>query len=308
MAAMGLIPKQQPFSDREYSVDRLKSMEIFIGVAEAGSFAGAANLLSIPRSTVTRAIKDLETHLGAALIQRTTRQFSLTEAGMLYLERVRQIVQEIQEAETDISRDTKSPEGVVHVNTTPSIASQLLVPALSSFHAQFPKVKIKISTTDRLVEAVGGGFDCVIRAGEPDDSTSISARKLGDFRWILCGSPQYLEKFGTPLTLEDLSEHCFVGYSGPGPHQLLLQRLSRSWLILDETEGYIAAGLNGFGLIYAADFLLSDHLKKGRLCPLHLEGYTTETSLYLIHGRSSFLPPALRVFRDWAKESLLSTV
>ncbi len=226
---------------------------------------------------------------------------------MLYLERVRQIVLEIQEAETDVSKDTTSPEGIVHVNTTPSIASHLLVHALSDFHDQFPKVKVRISTTDRLVDAVGGGFDCVIRTGEPEDSTSIVARKLGEFRWILCGSPQYLEKFGSPLTQEDLSEHCFVGYSGSGPHQLSSQRLSRSWLILDETEGYIAAGLNGFGLIYAADFLLSDHLKKGRLCPLHLEGYTTETSLYLIHGRSNFLPPALRVFRDWVKESPLST-
>ncbi len=108
-----------------------------------------------------------------------------------------------------------------------------------------------------------------------------------------------------PVSPNALGEHCFVGYSGSGLHHAVSQRLSRSRLTLDETEGYIAAGLNGLGLIYAADFLLGEHLKMGRLSPLHLEGLTTKTSLYLVHARSNFLPPALRIFRDWAKDTLL---
>lgn len=182
-------------------MDRLKSMEIFIAVADAGSFAGAADRLSLARSTVTRAVKDLEAHLGAALVQRTSRRFALTTDGSQYLERTRYLVREITEAEARIGTDSNRVRGTVRVNTTPSIARHLLVPALPDFHDRFPDVKIRVSTSDRLVDVVGGGHDCVIRAGQPDDSASITARRLGTFRWVLCGAPSYIENFGEPHTL-----------------------------------------------------------------------------------------------------------
>ena len=172
-------------------------------------------------------------------------------------------------------------------------------------------VKLVITTSDRRVDVIGSGVDCVIRAGEPEDSTSLAARRLGGFQWLLCAAPSYLEAFGEPRTLDDLRSHRFVGYEPSGSElfsfrcgEKSLRVEPASWLTLDETEGYIGAGLHGLGLIRAADFLLRDHVARGRLRRLLPDAEPMATSLHLVHAHSMFPPASLRAFRDWARESL----
>lgn len=303
---------KRPCSERRRGMDRLRSMEIFVRVAEAKSFAGAAAQLSIPRSTVTRAIKDLERHLGVALIQRTTRRFSLTEDGDVYFSRVSNLVEEIRAIEGGIPGASNTTRGTVRLNTTPSIARHLLVPLLPAFHRAHPDISINISTSDRIVDTIGAGLDCVIRAGEPEDSTSISARKLGSFEWVLCGSPAYLKEFGEPVDLNGLTTHRFVGYVGMkrdlyrfrcGEDEVTVA--PESWLTIDDTETYIEAGLQGLGLVRAARFLVARHLETKSLRVVLHNADAAHTSVHFIHSRTIFPTPAVRSFRDWLRNRLI---
>lgn len=230
-------------------MDRLRSMEIFLAVAEAGSFAGAATRLSLPRSSVTRAIKKLEAHLGVELIRRSTRRFDLTEEGALYLGRARRIVAEMAELEGMIGNPSAA-QGTVRVNTTALIAERLLVPLLPRFHEDHPGISLHLSAGDELVDVIGSGFDCVIRTGSPSDSPGITARKLGELSWGIYAAPRYLEAFGEPGTSNELPQHAFVGYHGGGRDFQRMPYADREvslsavpWLTLGDTGSYIEAGI-----------------------------------------------------------------
>lgn len=288
-------------------MDRLHCIEIFIAVAEAESFATAADRMALPRSTVTRSVKALETHLGTELIRRSTRRFHLTEDGALYLERARPLLAEFAEVEGALSSASKRPRGTVRVNTTASIAEHLLVPLLPLFHADYSDIAVRLSVTDRVIDLIGSGVDCVIRAGGfPEDSPSVTARTLGHFRWGFYASPGYLKMFGELDGLDNLKRHRFVGYEGGGREFLdILHEGSdvrlplNSWLTVNDTASYVEAAVQGIGIIRAADFIVERQVVAGSLCPTLESADQDTTQISLIHSRTIFPSMALRSFRAW---------
>lgn len=178
-------------------MDRIQAMQVFLRVAEAGSFVRAAETMSLPSSTVTSTIKNLEKYLQVRLLNRTTRRVSLTPEGLQYLGQCREILALIEQSESSLTDSVRRPQGRLRVDMPGGIAHFIVMPNLKDFFRLYPDIYLMIGVSDRQVDLVQEGVDCVIRTGELTDSTLV-ARQLGRFRWITCASPDYLRKFGIP--------------------------------------------------------------------------------------------------------------
>lgn len=192
-------------------MDRIQAMHVFTRVAEAGSFVRAAETLSLPSSTVTSTIKNLEKYLQVRLLNRTTRRVSLTPEGLQYLAQCREILSLIEHSESSLTDSVRRPQGRLRVDMPGGIAQFIVMPNLKDFYRLYPDIYLMIGVSDRQVDLVQEGVDCVIRTGELTDSTLV-ARPLARFRWVTCASPGYLRKFGVPETPEALSQHRAIHY------------------------------------------------------------------------------------------------
>ncbi len=193
-------------------MDRLQSMRVFTQVIDAGGFAAAARALDMSPATVTRLVTDLEQHLGARLIQRTTRKLSLTEAGTAYLQRVRSIMHEIEDAEATASANTQELKGTLHVMATPAIATYVLAPSVARWRARHPKVAIELAidiTPERHVDE----FDATFMVMEEGFNANVVARPLVATEWVLCAAPAFLQRVGMPTHPQDLQGQDFVRYT-----------------------------------------------------------------------------------------------
>lgn len=187
-------------------MDRIQAMQIFMRVAETGSFVQAAETLSLPSSTVSSTIKNLEKYLQVRLLNRTTRRVNLTPEGLQYLGQCREILSLIEHAESSLTEAIKRPQGRLRVDMPSGIAHSIVMPNLRDFHQRYPDIYLMIGVSDRQVDLVQEGVDCVIRTGELNNSTLV-ARPLGRFRWVTCASPEYLHENGVPQSPEELSVH-----------------------------------------------------------------------------------------------------
>jgi LysR family transcriptional regulator for bpeEF and oprC len=192
-------------------MDRLQAMEVFTRVVETNSFSKAAELLDLPRGSVSNLIQALEQHVGVRLLNRTTRQVSVTEDGALYYERCVGILAEISDAESSLSNKRQSPAGTIRVDTSGTLAKALLLPALGDFYEHYPEIEVRLGLADRNIDLIQDGVDCVIRMGFLEES-SLVARRIGNSRITTCASPAYLAEHGTPTTLKELEGHCAVNY------------------------------------------------------------------------------------------------
>ncbi|WP_144629848.1 LysR family transcriptional regulator [Bordetella genomosp. 13] len=293
-------------------MDRLQSMQIFARVVEMHSFSRAAESLSLPPSRVTRAVKELETFLGVRLLQRTTRHISLTPDGTLYYDHCRRLLADIEAVESSFPGSAGQPRGRLRVDMTLSLARLVVLPSIDDFQSRFPDVELTLTVADRTVELVQEGIDCVIRAGTPEDSPTLVARRIGGFDWVTCASPQYLARHGTPTSLEDLARHQAVGYLSSKTARPLDWHFvvdgeercirMRERLIVNDTDAYVACGLEGLGLIRAGSYMVLQHLLSGRLRQV-LAGYTAPAApLSVLYPKNRHLSPTVRAFVDWVGE------
>lgn len=293
-------------------MDRLQSMQIFARVVEMHSFSRAAESLSLPPSRVTRAVKDLETFLGVRLLQRTTRHISLTPDGTLYYDHCRKLLADIELVESSFPGSAGQPRGRLRVDMTLSLARLVVLPAVKEFQARYPDVELTLTASDRTVELVQEGIDCVIRAGTPEDSPTLVAKRVGGFEWITCASPEYLEQRGTPQTLEDLAEHEAVGYLSSRTARTLMWHYvvdgedryvrMRERLIINDTDAYVTSALEGLGIIRAGSYMVIQHLRSGRLRPLLTNYPSPSVPLSVLYPRNRHLSPTVRAFVDWVAE------
>ena len=195
-------------------MDKIHAMQLFIRVADLESFSQAAQTLGLPKGSVSRQIQALESALGTRLLHRTTRRVQLTQDGMVYYERCRDLLANLEELDGLFLHDPSSVSGRLRVDMPVGVARNLVMPKLPAFLQQYPGIELELSSTDRLVDVVREGFDCVLRVGHLKDS-GLVARPLGKLTQVNCASPQYLERFGFPESLDDLSTHAVVHYS---PH------------------------------------------------------------------------------------------
>jgi len=286
-------------------LDKLRAMQIFSRVVEARSFAGAARSLSLPRSTISRSIQELEAALGASLLQRTTRTLRLTPNGSLYYDHCQRILREIDDIEGALSDGAATPRGPLRVDMTGSFARALVIPALRDFGARYPDVELSLTLDDRPVELIREGVDCAVRAGALDASSRLVARRIGSFEWIACASPDYLRRHPAPRSLDELAHHHIIGFqSGRGAR-------ANGWtadvdgaprLTVNETDTYLDCGLAGLGLIRIASYLAAPHLRAGRLVRV-LGGHRDEPApLSLVYPQNRHPSSAVRAFADWLGE------
>jgi DNA-binding transcriptional LysR family regulator len=290
--------------------DPLHQMSVFSRVVSSGSLSAAARELGMSPAGVSRRLAALEARLGVRLLHRTTRNLHLTDEGAQYYEACARILGELEEADGAVSAGRIEPQGVLRVAMPASFGHQHIAPLVPAFAARYPKVQLALTLSDRSVSLVEEGFDLAIRIAELEDS-SLAARKLAPNRRVLCASPEYLRRHGTPQTPQDLARHnCLTTtdfamsweYKDPEGRRGSVRVTGRyccdNWEVLRE---WALAGL-GVGLKSTWD--VRRHLEDGSLVPL-LPGYSfaTDVAIYAVYPHRRHLPAKTRVFIEFLAES-----
>lgn len=287
-------------------MDKLDSMRLFTRVVELRSFTQAAQDLDLKRSTVTDAIKQLEQRLNVRLLQRTTRHVSATLDGEAYYQRCLRILADVEEAEMAFAG--ARPKGILRVDVHGTMARYFVLPGLPEFLARYPDIEMVLSEGDRLVDLVREGIDCVIRAGELKDSDMV-ARSLGQLEEITCASPDYLQRVGTPKTLEDLQGHQMIGYRSTATGGLLPLVFNvegkvhsmalPTTLSVTGAESMKEAARRGLGIIQVPKYGLTEDLQSGALVQILPQFPPGSMQVSLLYPRNRQLSPRVRVFIDW---------
>jgi DNA-binding transcriptional LysR family regulator len=285
----------------------LGDLEVFVRVIATGSMSTAARDLGLSPAVVSKRIKRLEDKLGTRLLQRTTRQISLTEAGQGFHERVLTVLGGLEEAEAFASGRSSEVNGTLKISASTSFGRMHVAPHLKPFMEAHPDLAIHLVLSDEFTDIVGGGFDLAIRIAELNDS-SLVARRLAPVRRLLCASPDYLAEHGTPVTLDDLKKHlCLPAHNhdswrleGPsGPVTLRPEGM----LITNSSEVIREAVIAGLGIALRSTWDVGAELKSGKLVQV-LSQYESSRNVALsaVYPSRQFLPAKVRLFIDYLAE------
>lgn len=280
--------------------DYLGDVEVFLAVVEHGSFTAGAVALSTTPSVLSRAVTRLEARLGRQLLQRTTRRVGLTDAGRLYLEQVRTAFGLLDDAERDVQGQDGALAGRVRLSVPTTYGHYRLPPVLARFAQQYPQVQVELNITNRNVDLVAEGFDLAIRLGQLPDS-GLVARKLEDAPLLLVAAPDYLQRRGTPQTLDDLQQHLCLPFVMPRTGRLApwvfcaggrdVDWLPRSSIeTSDDVLGVMSLAEQGIGICQSYEFIVRERLQRGQLVEVlpQLRGRSRPFSvIYAPHRRQS---------------------
>jgi DNA-binding transcriptional LysR family regulator len=290
----------------------LENVRVFVKLAELGNFTRTGEQLGIGKSRVSARIAALESELGTTLVQRTTRAVRLTPDGEQFFARARLLIEEA-DALYGMFQATSSLSGRVRVDLPIAIACNFVIPRLPEFLAQHRGLELLLSTTDKRVDIIRDGFDCVLRIGTLSDS-GLVARKLGLLQMTNCASPTYIRKYGTPRTLDDLDKHLVVHYSptlggdGAGFEYSAAgawtTKPMRSTLTVNNTAAYRAACIAGLGIMQAPRLGLDALIKNGQLLEV-LPALTCEPMpVSLVHSHSRGIPKRVRVVMSFIAQAI----
>lgn len=289
----------------------LESMSILVAVVDAGSLSAAARRLDMPLATVSRKVGQLESHLKVRLLHRTTRQLSLTDAGVSYVAACRRVLEEIGEAEREATGEYASPKGALVV-TAPIVFGRLhLVPVVAEFLAQYPQIDLSLVLTDRVAHLMEENIDVAIRIGELPDSTLV-AIGVGTVRRVICGSPAYLATHGVPTSPHDLAAHQCISFEvleskrawvfGAGKSEVSVPVRSR--LAVNTAEAAIAAATLGVGLVRVLSYQVADAIRDNALSVVLDAFESAQQPIHLVHKGQVPLPLKLRAFLDFVTPRL----
>jgi DNA-binding transcriptional LysR family regulator len=289
-------------------MDRFDEISAFAAVADARSFTHGARRLGVSSAQVSKLVARLENRLGARLLNRTTRDVSLTDTGRAYLERAKTVLEDFEALEGSV-RDQSGPRGMLKISAPVSFGATQLTPALLDFAAAYPEVSLDVSSTDRMVNLVEEGFDVGVRIGQLPDS-SVIARKLAAVRMVTCASPDYLQGAGMPATPEDLAKH-----------EAILDNNMRDptvWSYGSQSEGFdvrvhgrlrfggadacVAAARRGLGITRTPAFAAAEDLRAGRLTPLLCAYESQLIHVHAVYPHARHLAAKVRVFVDFLAE------
>jgi DNA-binding transcriptional LysR family regulator len=295
-------------------MDRLDAMRLFTRVVDRCSFTEAAHDLGIPRSTATQVVQQLEARLGVRLLQRTTRTVRPTLDGEAYYRRCLAILDDIEDAEGAFRG--AAPKGMLRVEVQGTIARHFLLPGLPEFFDRFPEIELSMSESDRWVDVVREGVDCVLRYGALPDSDLV-ARHVTTLERITCAAPAYLERYGCPQTPDDLAHHRAVGIrlvttGALTPFEFVQadgskkQSAIRAPFSVTGTETFRSAVLLGLGLAQMPVFHIERDLAEGRLARILADYPAPSAPVSLLYPRSRQLSPRVRLFIDWVVQRYAS--
>ena len=292
-------------------MDRLDTLRLFTRIVELGSFTRAAGALDVPRATATHAIKEMEASLGARLLERTTRQVRPTADGQAFYERCRRILAELEDAEAALSTSTANPRGTLRLDLHGVHAREIILPRIALFRQRYPQIELVISSGDRLVDLVREGIDCVVRAGQPRDS-SLVVKRLALMPEVICASPDYLARFGTPRHPDELAAHQSVGFFSAShdvryPLTLTVDGTVTEYKLesevsVNDAENYTVCALSGCGLIQVPRFRVQPYLDAGRLVQVLADWPCPDLPVSVLYPYHRQLSPRVRVFVDWVSQ------
>ncbi|MBC3423535.1 MULTISPECIES: LysR family transcriptional regulator [unclassified Pseudomonas] len=292
-------------------MDRFQEMQVFVRIAERGSFSQAAEDLQIPRATVTNLIKRLEQRLGVRLLERTTRHVRMTHDGEAYYHRCVRLLLDLEETESAFRN--APPKGLLRVNLQGTLAKHFVMPALGGFLAQYPDITLRIGEDDRLVDLVREGVDCVLRAGLLQDS-SLIGRQVASLEQVTVASPEYLAQHGTPATLDDLQQHFAVDYLSSATGRAVplefrvgrevVERLLPARVSVTGVDLYTGAALSGLGIVQVPRYRIVQELAAGSLREVLPDCPPPPMPVSVVYPQSRQLSARVRVFSQWLAAQL----
>jgi DNA-binding transcriptional LysR family regulator len=286
-------------------VDTLTCMQAFIKVVETGSLAEAGRRLDVSAPMMTRYLNYLEKRVGARLINRSTTGLSLTEAGSAYYERCVTAVAAVADAEESASALASVPQGTLRISVSADFGASYLAPVMVDFLRSHSMIGVDVSFTNRMVDLVEEGIDVAIRISAAIDPKLI-ARRLATTSLVVCASPEYLKKHGTPRSPAELEQHnCLVfgdsAYFRDWPFAKKGQRTvvhPRGNLRCGDTNVLRLAALQSLGVLMLGSFILAEDLQAGRLVPILTDYTIGEFGVFAVYANRRFLPPKVRLFVD----------
>lgn len=294
-------------------MDKLQAMEVFVQVVDAGGFTRAADNMKLPKATVSTLVRDLEASLSVKLLNRTTRQISMTADGAAYYERCLRILADVRDAEDSLSSTHASPSGRLRVDVPTGLGRHLILPALPQFFERYPGIELEVGCSDRPVDLIEEGVDCAVRGGALADSTLI-ARRIGEMHFVTCAAPSYIALHGRPVHPADLSQHRCVNYFSAKTGKVFewdfardgerIQMRVPGTIAVNDSDAYMAASLAGMGIAQMAAFAICPYLRSGQL-ELLLEDWRIDPiPLHVVYPQNRHLSAKVRVFVEWIAELL----
>ncbi|MRW92986.1 LysR family transcriptional regulator [Duganella sp. FT80W] len=294
-------------------MDRFNAMRIFTRIVELESFSKAAEDLQIPAATATYTIKQLEARLGVRLLQRTTRHVSPTLDGQAYYQRCVRILADVEETEAGFGNSGVAPRGKLRVDLQGTLSRHYVLPRLQEFFARYPDIELEIGMSDRLVDLVREGVDCVLRVGELRDSSMV-ARRVATLQQVTCASAAYFERHGTPHTLEDLRAqgHRAVNFYSASsgkmfPFDFIVDGEQRSVVLpgsvsVSTAEAYAACCASDLGLVQLPRYHVETQLRSGEFREVLAQWRPHAMPVSVLYPHARQLSPRVRVFVDWLSD------
>ncbi|QND82356.1 LysR family transcriptional regulator [Chromobacterium vaccinii] len=279
----------------------------FIAIARTGSFTAAADALGVTGSALSKQIMRLEARLGSKLLHRTTRRVSLTSQGEVYLASCLRAVAALEDAEGYLNIGQAEPAGRVHINLPAAFGRRHVLPVLLELAARHQGLDLSITFSERMVDLIGNGIDLAVRIGRLEDHAELVARRLGEQHLLICGSPAYIERKGTPHAKEDLQRHdCLVDWRRGPNHAWRLRSAENGGELcqipvrheMGDGEAILAAALAGLGLAQLPTWLASKHLQTGELIPVLHQLSGEHMPIHVIWPRNHYMPPRMRIVID----------
>ncbi len=290
-------------------MDQLLAIRAFARVVEVGTFTKAADSLEMPNATLTKLIQALEAHLRVKLLQRTTRKVSVTPEGADYYEKTMRLLKELDDVDSGFSSVQRRPRGHLRIDMGSSLASLIIIPALPEFFARYPDIRIDLGVSDRQVDLIGDSVDCVIRGGVLTNM-SLIGREIGKASWITCATPSYLKQYGIPTHPDELeNNHIVVSYLSAHTNRAVPMSFARGGkkvemvgtrtVGVNESNGHLAAGLAGLGVIQTFAYMAKPHIDSGALAPILEDWQHPPYPFHVAYPPNRYLSNRLRVFIDW---------
>ena len=291
-------------------MDRWTEIEVFVQIAESGSISRAAEALGISVSATSRYLMNLEQRLNIRLVQRTTRQLSLTGEGELFCERCRDILGSMKEAEASVSEAARNPTGLLRVQASLSFCLLHLTPLIPAFREKYPRIRFEIVAANRYLDIIENGIDVAVRTRRIEADTQITIRRLAQTRRLLAAAPDYLQRHGTPEHPEDLARHQLLLYTLADDWNELRFRKGTETIVvpasgaLNANDGQLirAAALDSLGILAQPAYIIHDDLAAGRLVRVLDDWDLPHLTMNLAFPTKAFLPAKTRLFIDFLVE------